>query len=64
MATRRIDGVGPIQQQLVKEVLYIRHVNPARIFRVQFADVPSFGIRSMSKSHDPRLAKRITEQLS
>jgi predicted AAA+ superfamily ATPase len=36
-------GKTTIQEQIIEELLKLRHVNPARIFRVQFDDVPSLG---------------------
>ena len=36
-------GKTTIQEQLIEELLKLRGVKPARIFRVQFDDVPSLG---------------------
>jgi predicted AAA+ superfamily ATPase len=40
--SRRV-GKTTIQEQLIEELLKLRHVNPARIFRVEFDDVPLLG---------------------
>lgn len=36
-------GKTTIQEQLIEELLRLKGVNPARIFRIQFDDVPSLG---------------------
>ena len=36
-------GKTTIQEQVIEELLKLRHVRPARVFRVQFDDVPSLG---------------------
>jgi predicted AAA+ superfamily ATPase len=40
--SRRV-GKTTIQEQLIEELLKLRHVNPARIFRVEFDEVPLLG---------------------